>query len=425
MQENFLHYIWKHKKFDTSNLKTINGEPITLFSVGQHNLDSGPDFFNSQIKINNQLWAGNVEIHVKSSDWFVHNHENDKAYDNVILHVVWEHDTEVYRKDNRPIDTLELKTYVSKATLENYEKLFSVSQKWINCEKDFASVDNFKIESWLERLYFERLERKAIDIENLLKQSTNNWEAVLFKMLSKNFGLKVNGDSFLSIANSFDFSVLKKSQAKLESIEALLFGQAELLESDFQDTYYLKLQNEYKFLKQKFNLNNTGVVSPKFFRLRPPNFPSIRLSQLAKLYFSHHNLFAAIIETNTIKEFYKLFTVEASSYWETHYMFGKTSKLSRKKLTKQFVDLLLINTIIPIKFSFAKYKSKDINDEIIKLIKEISTEKNSIVVAFNRLKPVSKSAIQSQALIQLKANYCDMNKCLQCEIGNVLLTRNV
>lgn len=425
MQEDFLHYIWKYKKFDASNLKTINGDGITLVSAGQHNLNSGPDFFNSQLIIDDQLWAGNVEIHLKSSDWFVHNHENDKAYDNVILHVVWEHDTEVYRKDNSVVPTLVLKQYVSNYALSNYQKLFSKSQKWINCEHDFASVDNFIIENWLERLYFERLERKAVDIESLLKASTNNWEAVLFKMLSKNFGLKVNGDSFLSIANSFDFSVLKKSQAKLESIEALLFGQAQLLESDFQDTYYLKLKNEHKFLKQKFNLNNTGVVSPKFFRLRPSNFPTIRISQLAKLYFSHQNLFTTIIETNTIKEFYKLFTVDASSYWETHYMFGKTSKLSRKKLTKQFVYLLLINTIIPIKFSFAKYQSKDINDEIINLITEISTEKNSIVDAFNTLKPVSKSAIQSQALIQLKANYCDMNKCLQCEIGNVLLTRNV
>ena len=424
MQEDFLHYIWKHKKFDSSNLKTTDEEAISIVSVGQHNLNSGPDFFNSQLKIGGQLWAGNVEIHVNSSDWFVHNHENDKTYDNVVLHVVWQHDTEVYRKDNTTISTLELKQYVPKFTLESYQKLFSKSQSWINCEHDFASIDNFLIENWLERLYFERLERKSEDIENLLKQSTNNWEAVLFKMLSKNFGLKVNGDSFLSIANSFDFSVFKKSRTKIKSIEALLFGQAELLEDDFQDTYYLSLQDEYRFLKQKFNLNNLGVVPLKFFRLRPPNFPTIRLSQLAKLYHAQQNLFAAIIECKTKEDFYGLLISETSEYWQIHYSFGKKSKSSKKKLTKQFVDLLLINTIIPIKFSFAKYRGKDINDEIIKLISEISSEKNSTVNSFNALKPISKSAIQSQALIQLKTNYCDKNKCLQCEIGNALLKRN-
>ena len=241
-------------------------------------------------------------------------------------------------------------------------------------------------------------------------------------MLFKSFGLKVNAVSFLSIANSFDFSVLKKSQSKLASIEALFFGQAGLLENDFQDTYYIKLQNEYQFLMQKFNLNTIGVIPLKFFRLRPPNFPTIRLSQFAKLYYTRQNLFSIVIENHSKEEFYTLLISDTSEYWQTHYAFGKTSKPSKKRLTKQFVDLLLINTIIPIKFSFAKYQGKDINDEIIKLISEISSEKNSIVETFNTLKPVSKSAIQSQGLIQLKANYCDKNKCLQCEIGNSLLT---
>ncbi|HMB99886.1 MAG TPA: DUF2851 family protein [Flavobacteriaceae bacterium] len=424
MQEDFLHYIWKYKKFDTSNLKTIKGEAITLVSSGQHNLNSGPDFFNSQLKIDDQFWAGNVEIHVKSSDWFVHNHENDKVYDNVILHVVWEHDADVFRKDNSVIPTLVLKHYVSNNALSNYQKLFSKSQKWINCENDFETVDDFVISNWLERLYFERLERKSLDIENLLKESTNNWEAVLFKMIFKNFGLKINGDSFLSIANSIDYSVLKKSQAKIESLEALFFGQAELLESDIQDVYFLELQKEYRFLKQKFNLNSFGVVPLKFFRLRPPNFPTIRLSQLSRLYHSYQNLFARIVESQTKEDFYNLLMSETSEYWQTHYSFGKQTKKSKKRLTKQFVDLLLINTIIPIKFSFAKYQDKDINDEIIKLITEISSEKNSIVETFNSFKPISNSAMQSQALIQLKTKYCDKNRCLQCEIGNTLLNRN-
>ena len=235
MQEDFLHYIWKLKKFDTSDLKTTNNEVVEIVSVGEHNQNSGPDFFNSQLKIGNQFWAGNVEIHIKSSDWFVHNHEIDSAYDNVILHVVWEHDTEVFRKDNTEISTIELKKYVSKTALENYQKLFSKSDTWINCENDFKSVDDFTISNWLERLYFERLERKSNEIEKLLKSSSNNWEAVLFKRLAKNFGLKVNGESFLSLANSIEFSIIRKQQSNLLSLEALLFGQAGFLEDDIQE----------------------------------------------------------------------------------------------------------------------------------------------------------------------------------------------
>ncbi len=421
MQEDFLHYIWKHKKLEVTNLKTSNNQTVQIVSGGQHNLNSGPDFFNAQLKIDDQLWAGNVEIHIKSSDWFVHNHEVDSAYDNVILHVVWEHDTEVFRKDNTEIPTIELKKYVSKEALENYQKLFSKSDKWINCEHDFKSVDDFTITNWLERLYFERLERKFQDIEKLLKSSANNWEAVLFKMLAKNFGLKVNGESFLSIANSIDFSIVRKQQSNLMSLEALLFGQAGLLDDSIQEPYFIELVNEYKFLTQKFNLSNVTVTPLQFFRLRPPNFPTIRLSQLANLYHQHQNIFSKIIESHLVEDFYKLFKVGTSSFWDTHYTFGKTSKNSKKLITKSFIDLLLINTIIPIKFSYSKQIGKPNEESILQLIQGIASEKNNIVEKFNDLKPVSKSALESQALIQLKNEYCDKNKCLQCAIGNKLL----
>ena len=423
MQEDFLHYIWKHKKFDVSNIKSTTNETISIVSVGQHNLNSGPDFFNAQLKIDNQLWAGNVEIHVKSSDWFLHNHETDSNYDNVILHVVWEHDTEVFRKDNTNIPTLELKHYVSKTALINYEKLFSKSQKWINCEHDFGEVDDFKIQNWLERLYFERLERKSKNIEQLLKESKNDWEAVLFKMLAKNFGLKVNGEAFLSMANAIDFSVVRKTQSNKLALEALFFGQSGLLETQIEDSYYLQLAKEYEFLIQKFKLSNTNVTPVQFFRLRPPNFPTIRLSQLASLYHEHQNIFSKIIKVIHIDAFYELFSMGTSSFWETHYTFQKSSKASKKVLTKSFVDLLLINTIIPIIFSYFKQQGKEIDDVIIKLIQQITSEKNSVVEKFNSLKNVSTSALQSQGLLQLKNNYCDKNKCLQCAIGNSLLNK--
>ncbi|MBE9491016.1 MAG: DUF2851 family protein [Bacteroidetes bacterium] len=422
MQEDFLHYLWKHKKIDVTNLKTTSGETVTIVSVGQHNHDSGPDFFAAQLKIDNQLWAGNVEIHVRASDWFVHNHENDKAYDNVILHVVWEYDTDIYRKNNSVIPTLELKELVLKEAIHNYQRLFSKTQKWINCDNDFASVDDFTIQNWLERLYFERLERKSLDIEKLLKASSNNWEEVLFKMLTKNFGLKVNGEAFLSISKSFNFSVVRKQQSKVINLEALFFGQAGLLDQDNQEVYYLELAKEYQFLKQKFNLTQHGVLPLQFFRLRPHNFPTIRLSQLAMLYYKQQNLFSKIMNTNSIEELYILFTVSASLFWENHFTFNKLSKQSKKVITKSFIDLLLINTIIPLKFSYAKYQGKVIDDEIIEIIQHITSEKNSIVEKFNSLKPMSTSALQSQALLQLKIEYCDKNKCLQCSIGNAIIS---
>ncbi len=424
MQEDFLHYIWKLKKFDVKLLKSTDNEYVNIVSVGRHNLNAGPDFFNAQVKIRSQLWAGNVEIHVKSSDWYLHNHENDPTYDNVILHVVWEHDTDVFRRDNTVIPTLVLKPYVSNTALDNYNSLFSKSRKWINCENDFNSIDLFTIKNWLERLYFERLERKSLEVNQLLRVSENNWEAVLFKMLAKNFGSKVNGDSFLSLADSIDFSIIRKLQSNQTYLEALLFGQANILRGTIEDGYFVTLKREFEFLKQKFTINNNGIIPIQYFRLRPPNFPTIRLSQLANLYFSQQNMFSKIIEATTLDEFYEIFKVSTTEFWETHYTFDKVSKQSKKVLTKSFIDLILINTILPMKFSYAKSQGKEIEEGIVKLISEIKSEKNSIIDKFNTLKPISKSALESQGVIQLKNEYCDKNKCLQCVVGNSLLNRN-
>lgn len=423
MQEDFLHYIWQHKKMSVAHLKTTQHEALEIVSVGQHNTNSGPDFFNAQLKIADQLWAGNVEVHVKSSDWFVHNHETDQAYDNVILHVVWEHDTEIFRKNNSIVPTLELKEVVDKTVLLNYSKLLSAKDKWINCEADFAEVAPFVLESWLERLYIERLERKSETIEKLLQDSKNNWEAVLFKMLAKNFGLKVNGEAFFSMANAVDFQIIRKLQNNQSTLEALFFGLTGLLDQDIQEPYFLVLQKEYRYLKRKYNLHDTEVVPIQFFRLRPQNFPTIRLSQLATLYHLHSSLFSQIMEISSLKTIYKLFQVSTSVFWETHYSFGKVSKPSNKKITKAFVDLLIINTIIPLKFAYARHQGKDVSDFLLELIRQIPSEKNSIVSAFNKIKKVSHTAMQSQALIQLKTTYCDKNQCLKCAVGNALIVK--
>ena len=421
MQEDFLHYVWKHKKFDSPSLQTTSGDYISLVNVGQHNHNSGPDFFNAQMSIADQFWAGNVEVHIKSSDWYVHNHETDSAYDNVILHVVYEHDTEIFRKDNTAIPTLELRNYISRELLENYQNLFSNHIKWINCEKDFASVDDFILSNWLENLYFERLERKSQSIEAMLIHSKNDWEAVLFRLLAKNFGLKVNGESFLSMANSIDFSIVRKTQSKPELLEALFFGQAGILEEPIENSYHQSLTKDYQFLKQKFGLSNSHVMPLQFFRLRPPNFPTIRLSQLAMLYHKEQNLFSKIIDATTIDELYKLLKVSTSAFWKDHYTFGKVSKPINKNLTQSFIDLLLINSILPLKFSYSKHHGQQNDEVILSIIQSIDSEKNTIVNAFNSLKNVSKCALQSQALIQLKTEYCSKNRCLQCAVGNAII----
>lgn len=423
MQEDFLHYIWKHKSFDSSNIQTTKGEAIIIANLGQHNHNSGPDFFNAQLSIGDQLWAGNVEIHIKSSDWYVHRHEIDNAYDNVILHVVWEHDTEIFRPNNSEIPTLELKHYVDINLIHNYKKLIQ-SKSWINCEASFPKVDNFLLNNWLERLYIERLELKSETIAQLLKDSNNDWEAVLFKMLLKNFGLKVNGEPFFSLAKSIDFSIVRKLQKNVLDLEALLFGQSGLLSDDhIEEAYFLDLKNRYGFLKQKFSLDNHGVLPLQFFRLRPPNFPTIRLSQFANLYSLEQHLFSKVMEYTTLEEFYHCFNIGVSGFWRTHYTFSKSSKVAKKALTKSFIDLLIINSLIPLKFSYAKALGKSVEEEVFQLIKTIEIENNSIVSKFINLKPIDKNALNSQALLQLKQNYCDKNKCLHCAVGNNLIVK--
>lgn len=422
MQEDFIHFLWKFKKFDVLNVKTTNGDALQILDIGQHNFNSGPDFFNAKIKIAHQLWAGNVEIHLKSSDWYAHHHETDKAYDNVILHVVWDHDADVFRKDHSIIPTLELKNFVSIQLLKNYYQLFSAKKQWILCENNFIEVDDFTINNWKERLYIERLERKSQQIDLLLHQTRQHWEEVLFRMLFRNFGLKVNADAFESIAKSIDFSIVRKLQSNPSELEALFLGQAGLLNQTFDDIYFNQLKQTYTYLIQKFSLENDTVVPVQFFRLRPSNFPTIRLVQLAKLYSKHYNLFSKIIANNSLNDFYELFKVGVSKFWKTHYTFQTVSNSSDKTLTKSFIDLLLINTIIPLKYSYNYQKGSLNTEEIFELASSIKAEDNSIIKKFNALKPVAKHAMDSQAFLQLKNNYCDNKKCLQCAIGSALIT---
>ena len=420
MKEDFIHYVWNYKKFDFSNLKTTQGENLVIVNSGQYLQKAGPDFFNAQIILENQKWAGNIEIHLKSSDWYLHHHEKDDNYNNVILHVVWDHDTPIFRKDNSEIPVLEIKNYVSKEELNNYLSL-TTQKSWIFCENQIAEIDEFVFSNWQERLFYERLERKVQPVNQLLEETENDWESLLFCMLGKNFGLNTNGESFLKMAKSITFSLIRKEALEVMYLEALFFGQADMIPVDVEDNYPKELKSWYDYIALKYKLSKPAIEAIQFFKHRPDNFPTIRLSQLAMLYHLHRNLFSKIIEANSIEEIYKIFNLSASDYWKTHYNFDKSSPKKEKSLSKSFIDLVIINTIIPIRFAYANANGKEISETLTDLLSNIPSEKNSIIEKFTTFGIKSKNAFQSQSLLELKNEYCNHKKCLQCAVGLELL----
>jgi hypothetical protein len=422
MREELLHFIWKFRKFPFSNLKTTNGDTIIVHNVGSHNQLSGPDFFNAKLEIGGQVWAGNVEIHIRVSDWYAHNHQDDRNYDSVILHVVWEDDVSVFREDGSIVPSLALKEYIQPDLLLRYQKLFNDKHdKFINCETDIALISKFTINNWLERLYFERLENKSKIILKLLEQSNNDWEKVLFILMLKSFGSKINGDLFFDIGNALDFKIIRNLNHKELELEALLFGGAGLFNSEnLMDAYFQDQKKKYDFLVHKYNLDRFIGNGAAFFKLRPLNFPTIRLSQFAQLYATNNNLFQKLMSAS-VQELYDCLQVNTSEYWESHFTFGKKSKSSKKKTSKKFIDLLIINTILPLRFCYFKHKGKPFNEDVIKTVIQISSEENSILEKYKKIGVAAANARDSQALLQLHNNYCLQNKCLQCAIGTTLL----
>lgn len=421
MKEDFLHYIWNFKLFDIRNLKTSKFEGVKIIKSGQHNKDAGPDFFNAHIQIENTVWVGNVEIHPKSSDWNKHKHQKDKAYDSVVLHVVYENDEEILNSKNQPIPTLELKNLIFKNVLSNYQNIEN-SSGWIPCNKQISQVDKFTINSWLERLAYERLERKIEDIEEVLILNKNDWETTFYQILLKYFGLKVNAIPFELLAQNTPLKIAEK-HSNLLSVEALFFGQAGFLNECYEDEYYIKLKKEYDFLQNKFNLSPMDKSVWKFLRLRPYNFPTIRIAQVAQLFVKQSRMFNDIVSKQNLGDIKTLFNVSASEYWNTHYNFNVISK---QDITKQLgaltINSIIINVVIPILFKYGKNNN---NEEIIskslQWLEELEPENNVIIKNWGNLNVIPKSALQTQALIELKNNYCSEKKCLNCNIGNKLL----
>jgi hypothetical protein len=420
MKESILHYVWQNKLFVAHHLKTTDDESIEIIDVGKMNTDAGPDFFNAKIRIGETIWAGNVEIHINSSDWNKHQHQFDPAYNNVILHVVYQVDTDVYRTDGERIPQLQL--VFSEKIEENYEQLFS-QRKWIPCADKINTVPSIVIQSWESALLTERLEQKTNAIKNLLIENNHHWEKAFYITLARSFGFGTNSQAFESLAKSLPLSVLGKHKDQIFQLEALLFGQAGLIVKTKEDDYSMKLEKEYEFLRLKYNLTPIDQSQWKLLRLRPDNFPHIRIAQFAALIHSSSKMFSKIVENPEIEYLKHLFDCNPSHYWHTHYLFVTKSLFKIKKIGKESVNGILINTVVPFIFCYAQQKNNQrLKDKALQMLEQIPPERNFIVQKWKTLGIISKNAFDSQALLQLKKQYCDDKKCLRCRIGHKVLT---
>ncbi len=419
MTERLLQYIWQFQYFNPNNLITDEGEPLQVIHPGTLNTNQGPDFTDAKIKIGNTIWAGSIELHIKTSDWKNHKHSSDKNYKNVILHVVWQNDVHL----NLPFSTLVVQDKIPKVLLNKYDELMN-ENSFIPCEKSIHQINELTWQSWKERILVERLENKTRVIFDYLQKNNNHWEETFWWLLAKNFGIKLNSIAFEKIAQSLPVNILAKHKDQIHQTEALLFGQAGLLEADFSEDYPKLLQKEYQFLKKKYNLQKIeGYMI--FLRMRPSNFPTVRLAQLAMLVHKSLHLFSKIKEATDVKSIKALLNVTANDYWHYHYVFDETTAFKKKNLGEQMIDNILINTVVPILFAYGHYHNENaFKDKALLWLEYITAEKNAITKGYASLHIENKTAFDSQALIQLKNEYCNKKRCLDCSVGNKLIRNN-
>lgn len=423
MREDFLHFVWRLRRFRLTELKTTTGQVLEIIHPGLHNHHAGPDFLDARIRIDGTLWAGNVEMHLRSSEWHAHKHQEDPNYNNVILHVVLEEDVVIRHQDGEPIPCLDLRNYLPVGLAKQYLRLLH-SEQWVPCQQQLYTVPEITFNLWLDRLLVERLEERTLALEERLDRNGGDWEETFYQSLAWGFGLKVNADPFLMLAESLPLKTLLRHKNSLPQMEALLFGQAGLLEEDFTDDYPQQLQKEYQFLKQKYQLQPLSTNHWKFMRMRPANFPSVRIAQWATLLFRTGQLFSKMLVAKNLREIENAFVVELSNYWQTHFRFDKASKKSTKTLGKARIHLLVINIIAPFIFLYGKKRGADIYQErALSLMEAVPAEHNHILSEWKALGIDAKQAGQSQALLQLKNSYCNEKRCLDCAIGCSILKR--
>lgn len=415
MKEEFIYYLWENRLLHL-DLKTTDNEEVTILSVGIRNHDSGADFVNARIKIGDALWAGQVEIHVRASDWFKHNHHNDANYDSVILHVVYENDT-----DSLKIPTLEIKDKFDLSIFHKYNWFFG-SRNWIPCGEFVGGVQNFTLISWLDRMLVEHLENECKDLDFKLKNNQYDWEQAFYQRLMRYFGLKVNNDSFEYLSRILPLNLLLRHRDNDIYIESMMFGCAGFLEMDFEEDYPSLLKRDFMMLKSKFGLKVMPLSNWKFLRLRPPNFPTIRIAQLAKIITKNGNMFSKIRDADDIQEIKDLFDIELNSYWDNHFQFDKTSKVERRKiLGKTAVDLIIINAIVPMLFYYGHTHSlESYKEKAMSFLEQIEAEDNLIIRNFQNSGVVLQNAFQTQAILYMYKYYCKRRRCLECRIYSVL-----
>lgn len=424
MTEEFIYYIWQYKYFDITNLVTVQNEPIVLMSTGFRQTNSGPDFKDALLRVGDTVWAGNVEIHLKASDWKRHKHDENEAYATVILHVVYDYDTPILRPDGSEIPCLELKNRIPSHILAKYQTL-SLNKHPIPCHNLIGNVSEMARSFWLDRLLVERLEQKIAQLNTLSALRENNIEEAFYQAIARSFGVPVNSEPFEQLAVSLPMSILAKNKNNLETLEALLFGQAGLLHADFKDAYPQKLYREYQFLKHKYQLTPINGAAWHFLRMRPANFPTIRIAQLAQLIFQSRHLFSKIIAADNLKTARSYFEVAVSDYWQTHFTFDHaTEKSTTKTLGKTSIDLILINTVIPFLFHYGNIRHEEaIQQKALRWIEALPPEKNSVLDVWQTLGFNPKNAAESQSLLHLQKQYCSKIGCLTCHFGHQILRK--
>jgi hypothetical protein len=421
-KEEFLCFIWQFRLIQHAKLQTTLGEPLEIIHCGFPNSHAGPDFYDVKIKVGSTIWVGNVEIHVKSSDWHVHGHQINKAYDNVVLHVVLVDDSPVSRLDGTLIPTLIVKDLYPQSLVDRYKSLMTTKQ-YFPCESQISTVDQIVVHSWLSRVVVERYESKYVEVCAILKQNKGDWDATLYFLLARGFGFKVNNAPFEMLARSLNHQLFHKYKDNPVQIEALIFGQAGFLSGDFQERYPVQLQSEYEFLKKKFNLKPMEVSVWKFLRMRPGSFPTKRLAQFAGLMIKSQHLFSKILEAENLQAIKSEFeALQIHAYWSNHYHFGATSVVSKTQLGALSIENLIINTVCLILFCYGKALDFPFYmDQAFNILEQLQGENNSIVNRYSNSGIKIETALVSQALLELNKNYCARKKCLNCGIGIKIL----
>ena len=420
--EQLLHYVWKHKIFSLKELKTTTGQQVEVIDTGLANTDTGPGFFNAKLKLDGVLWIGNIEIHERSSDWFKHGHHADAGYNSVILHIASEIDMEISRSNGERIPQIQL--ICPEAVRTNYKELLETAS-YPPCYRIIPSLSPFTAHSWMSALQMERFEQKATLLNERLKRCQGNWEDAFFITLARNFGFGLNGDAFETWAHQLPFRAVDKHRNDLFQIEAIFFGQAGILEDSDGDGYYLRLKKEYTYLQHKFGLIPMDASLWRFLRLRPANFPHIRIAQLACLYHRAYGLLSRIMETETLQGVRDILKGGTSEYWLTHYTFGGSSPSRPKTLSNTSLDLLIINTVVTFLYAYGLHKGNPVLcARAGSFLEELKAENNYITRMWEQCGMKTSNAADSQALIQLKKEYCDKKKCLYCRIGYEYLKRS-